>query len=681
MKFEKNIFRLSAILYADQNYNISTKSIIKKIIESVYIETNESNLSIDDIINYCETNYSLQFDYEEIKNIVSDEKDNSFMTYSSNDGDLISQLNESRRQIILSKISANSIDVFIEEYSRKKSEDNNILKDLVYRFLYYTINNNQSSFIRLLNTSDKIELPGISTDTNFSLEERKLINDFLNWDSDGKNKALFDILSFSVEYCLLVSDNRESVQLSMLKNKKFYLDTNIIYRIIGINGIERKKRTETFLKKCVEIGIELYISKYTDTEFNESIKNNIIKMKQFGGKRVDSTIFYQYANNYDIYDFYYHWREKRVDANFIAYQNYIFSLYESFKKHYKIPIDYKIPYDLKDKKHQDIVKSYAEEIRQQKDSNDTGSENDACYIDAENIYLIEQRRNNNDNNLSATKYFIISTDQSLRKWDYQRTISTPVVIHPSQWLSIILRYVSRTLDDYKSFVSFLNIKAIDTYRDNHTLHIIISAISETTEDLKQQKELVNVIVESQFKNIINGNPSDDEIFRRTVDVAQQELDKKLDTLTSKYSELAVKMDDAEEKISSLSELSSNKSDEITNLSTDNIELKNELKAKYINSELKKWKKPAYFLILPTIILLFFYFLQIFFSSWEFNYSYKLIRSIDALESDGVKYLLYSINYGSLTLFYFLFKFFYKRLLSKDASTAYINNLEIPSKYK
>lgn len=681
MKYEKNIFRLAAILYADQNYNISTKSIIRKIIESVYIETNESNYSIDDIINYCETNYSMQFDYEEIKNIVCDEKEKSFMTYQSKDGELIAQLNESRRQIILSKISSNSIDKFISDFSLKKSIQNESLLDLMYRFLYYTINNNQSSFLRLLNSKDKIELPSIPTDTNFSLDERKLINEFLNWDNDDKNKALFDILTYSVEYCLLVSDNRDAVQLSMLRNKSFYLDTNIIYRIIGINGVERKKRTETFLKKCAELGIDLYISKYTDNEFTETIKSNIINMKRYGGKKVDSNAFYQYANNYDIYDFYYHWREKRVDANFIAYQNYILALYENFKKQYKTTIDYKIPFDAKENKHQNIIKSYAEAIRQQKDFIDTGSENGACYIDAENIYLIEQRRNNNDSNLSATKYFIISTDQSLRKWDYQRSIATPVVIHPSQWLSIILRFISRTVDDYRSFVSFLNIKAIDSYRDNHTLHIIISAISETTEDLTQQNELINVIVESQFKNIISGNPTDTEIFERTINIAQQELDKKLSKISEQFSELSTKMENAEKKITTLSEQKENKSDQITTLSKDNVELKNELKDNFVKNEIRQWKYPAYLSVIATGILLLFYSLQFFLTEWQYNYVYKLIEWIDNIPNGLAKNLLYVADCALATIFIPLIKTIYIRLFSKRGMEMFVNNINIPEKYK
>ena len=78
---------------------------------------------------------------------------------------------------------------------------------------------------------------------------------------------------------------------------------------------------------------------------------------------------------------------------------------------------------------------------------------DSDYNDACNIYLVELKRDGKNVNLFEAKYYFISTDQTLRRWDYQRTSVTPIVILPSQWLSIVLRYVNRTSDDFKSFVN------------------------------------------------------------------------------------------------------------------------------------------------------------------------------------------------------------------------------------
>ena len=101
----------------------------------------------------------------------------------------------------------------------------------------------------------------------------------------------------------------------------------------------------------------------------------------------------------------------------------------------------------------------------------------SATIDAENILWIEKKRNNKSQNIFDTKYFFISTDQSLRRWDYQREDKTPIVLLPSQWMSILLRYLNRTEDDFKSFVSFLNLKNNEVLINSERLHVVLAGIS------------------------------------------------------------------------------------------------------------------------------------------------------------------------------------------------------------
>lgn len=364
-----NIFRTAAILYADQNYNVSTKLIIRKLVESVLLNASEESLTIDEIINYCSKYNYLDFDYEEIKNIVTKGNEDCFDIFYIKNGEIDVKLKNTRRKLLEEKVSTYSIDNFIEEYIRLHTDKSSKLHELLYAFLYYTINFHQDAFLKLLNTKSKVDISELPKEAQFSIDDRHLINDFLNWDNDGKNKALFDIVSFSIEFCLLVSNNRDSIHLNILKNKIFYLDANILYRVIGVNGFNRQKRTITFLRKCEEIGIKIIISKFTEREFVDSIKYSINKMKEYGGNKVDPEIFSRYADNFDIYDFYYHWRKNRTDANFIAFQHHILSLYEEFKKRYHVNIDYKIPFS-KDEGQLEIIKGYAQSLMQYKEADE-----------------------------------------------------------------------------------------------------------------------------------------------------------------------------------------------------------------------------------------------------------------------------------------------------------------------
>src|SRR5690606_26186700 len=85
---------------------------------------------------------------------------------------------------------------------------------------------------------------------SYTVIERDVINEFLVWDNNDKNKAIFDIASYALEYCMISNNgNGAHIQLNNLKNKIFYLDTNVIYRALGINGESRQNRTTTFLNK------------------------------------------------------------------------------------------------------------------------------------------------------------------------------------------------------------------------------------------------------------------------------------------------------------------------------------------------------------------------------------------------------------------------------------------------
>lgn len=677
-----SIFRLSAILYADQNYNVSAKTTIKKIIEAVFIDLDLDSLSIHEIIDYCRDKYYLDFDYEEIKSIVTDEKNDAFELYYPKDDEIYVQFDANRKALIKSKLTANSIDQFITLFKESYTEYESInLSDLIYRFLYYTINSNQDSFLRLLNKPKNFDITPHVNSQYFNIDERKIINNFLNWENDDKNKAIFDIISYSIEYCLLVSDNKNSFQLDLLRKKNFYLDTNIIYRILGINGENRKNRTVTFLDKCKELEIKIIISKYTDVEFIESVKYNITKMKSTGGKRIDSSIFYFYSNNYDIYDYYYHWREGRKDANFTAFQNHIVALYQQFKDSYKIEVDYKIPFNEKDEKIKNTITTYSQELQKMKDQEENAKAYDSCYIDSQNIYLLEVRRDSKYYNLSDSKYFLVSTDQSLRKWDYYRSQYTPIVLHPSQWLSITLRFVTRTKDDFKSFVSFLNLKQTEKYFDNEKLHIILNAIAEVTDDFSNQRKLVDVIIQNHFNEILDGNPTQQEIFDRSFNIANATLEIELNKVKQKYEDLERKYDNTSIEIDDLKKSIKKDKSTVDNLYDENAILRRRLKNEFTKKEINKWQYSAYFIILLLFITVCFFYFQFFGPQISENPVYQLVKYVDQIQSEVIRTTLITLNWAYLASIVLMLRFIYKRLISKTDKEEFINKIKYPDDIK
>ena len=674
-EYKSQLFRLAAVLYADNNYEVSPKTIHRKVIESILLELGKKESSIHEIIDFSQNNYGITLDETDIKLIVQSQKQDYFHSITRN-GEIIISLTEKRRMALKEKISNKTIDHFInifgEEYEQLCKNTN--YKEIIYRFIYEVFSNNTASFQRLLD--NKKDLSGlINLESNkYSEKEKEIINNFLRWDNTEKNIAIFNVSSYSLEYCMLTNKKGgNTVRLEDLKNKNFYLDTNIIYRVLGINGENRQKRSITFLNKFKEAGESLYISHPTNTEFKESIKFYTDKIKRYNTPRINSKVFEEFnIAQSDVFDFYHKWRIGKINTTVELFESYVFSLYDDFLKKYNILIDKNKPFDVSDSKVDSQLKDLASGItsyKQQEGNDSIGS----SLFDAENILWIEYKREGKDLNLFETKYFFVSTDQALRRWDYHRTNSSPVVIQPSQWMSILLRYFNCTSDDYKSFVSFLNMKSNDVIIDSEKLHIVLAGISQMTENIEHQTFLLKNLIESKFNGVIEKGISNSDVFERSKNYAKTELEKMVEGLNTKCDSLAQEHDNLQQHIEKtkkstdkkIDEISSIKDQQIQLIELENKRLKNKLKDNDVTNRIKKWKRPAYGLIVVALVIISFIILQFVFIDWEYNYVYKLIMAIDNLNSETTQFWLRNLLYAPLIGLWLIGCFCKNRLLSSE----------------
>lgn len=642
-EYQNQLFRLSAVLYADNNYEVKPITIHKKIIESALLECTLKECSIHDIINFIQDNYKIIFEEDDLKNIVTSDKDRFFT--NNRNGILFICLNEKRKQTLLSKIETKNIDYFIDEFINTHTAFNaNIdVKPLIHNFLYEIFISNTSSFQKLINRNKElIESINIES-TNYTENEKDTINQFLQWDNPNKNKAIFNISSYALEYCMLTNKNgSSSIQLDNLKNKIFYLDTNIIYRTLGINGEDRKQRSRTFLRKFNEAGEKLFISKSTDIEFREGIKTHIKRIEKYNSPRINSKVYQEINVQQDIFNFYHNWRIGKVNCNIELFSAEILSLYDKFREKFKIEIDSQIPYDLEQKNIKEVLGNYNSKISQFK-SNEGHDIIGSSAIDAENILWIETKRENKNQNIFDTKYFLISTDQGLRRWDYQRTNLTPTVILPSQWLSILLRYLERTDDDFKSFVNFLNLKNNEVLITSEKLHIVLSGISEMTEDIIQQKTLLNNLIEIKFNGVLSKDTDYNAIYENAKKYAKSELEKIVEELSKQNEEIRKNQNRLDNELKEhkeiyTHELSNLKRDnegvskQLTESETENQILKDKLIKQEVDKRFNKWQRTAYLLLGLCVLIIFCIILMFSFESWEYNYPNRFIKWIDSLKS-------------------------------------------------
>jgi len=691
-KDNNQLFRLAAVLYADNNYEVSPKTIIRKVIECALLSNANKPQNTHQIIEFVHSAYNLHLIEEEIISIVTNEKEEGF-SVNAKQNDTFICLTEKRKIHLESKVSNKTIDFFIDEFITEKEElaTGVDVKEIIYRFLYELLNTNIESFKKLLDSRKQIEDLINVESHSYTTIEREVVNEFLAWDNNDKNKAIFDIASYALEYCMISNNgNGAHIQLNNLKNKTFYLDTNVIYRALGINGENRKKRTMTFLNKVAETGSALVVSKFTELELKDSIAFYVDKLKKNPLNRpINPYIFNEkyFKSLSDIYDFYYKWRTGLANDSLELFEAHILAHYEKFKIDFKITTDYKLPFDESDEKVMTNITDLSKTISSHKEADSARHNWNGDYYDASNIFLIEKRRQGKETNIFETKQFFISTDQSLRRWDYYRNTVTPIVILPSQWLSILLRYINRTTDDYKSFVSFLNLPSGETQIDSEKIHIILRGIAEMTTNFDQQRFLVQSMVQKRFEGILEKGIKEEELLERTKDFAKTELEKKVEDIANQHqnlqSELEMHKVSTSEQIQTLEHRATEQAEELIKKEKENKILKQKLRDDYIKGTLRKWAIPAY-LCLPLILLIMaFFLLQIYFTDWDHNYVEKLIQYVDGNPSETKRNWMMTINVALLGSIITLIIFCWNRLFSKikkdEKKSSIIQNL--PDDYK
>lgn len=600
-----DIFRLAAVLYADNNYEVNPKTIYRRIIESILLDNNNDVIGIHALIDTIKAKYELDFTFEEIQEIIKDDK---YFNSSYKNEDIKISIVHNRFKTLCENVKHKNLDYFISEFQKINTDISlEELREIIYSFLYEVFQTNINSFSKLINPEilleDLIDIKDLKKMSKLNIE---IINSFLNWNNDDKNKIIFNISSLALEYCLITNKKGKNIRLENLKNKSFYLDTNIIFRAIGLNGENRRKRTITFLEKFKEANEKLYISSFTNEEIKNTLEYYISQISRVSTTKINSKIFIKFRKHEDFFDFYHCWRKDRINDSIDIFLAHINSLIENLKKDFNIVNAYKESFDVRESKINEEIMNIASQINNFKtEHKGMSSLIETSLTDAKNIYLIENLRAGKYVNIFDCKYYLISSDQQLRKWDYIKNTSIPIVLLPSQWMSILLRYLNRTNDDFKSFVSFLNINNNEKGISNENLQLILDGISEITSDFEKQNEIVEALINNKVKDIITSSRTDTEIVERAKKFAESELEKKIHNLEKENSNLESKFDKYQKNttsaIENLRNLKNSEKKEKDELSKQYKEIKDELIVTKVSNGIRKYKRVGYFYILGVFI--------------------------------------------------------------------------------
>lgn len=566
---QKDIFRFSATLFSETTDVYSSLDSQLQMIKCIFAKANNQSFSKEELVVQLQNVYKYHITVEEIGAILFKQK-KTFQTLTVDGEESYKLLDNVYNDVI--EAQKNNIDAYIEKFIETfKIEDSETCKDAVHKYLYELTTTNINSYKLLIGGKNITEYADseLSIDTSsLSIREQQYVHDFVGWNNGEKNIALTNIVFACLEYCMLVNGDKPNKLLAnSIRRREIYLDTNIIFRALGINGSIRKQTVVSFLNKCKQAKLKLVISFNTKKEFLDTVDYYINQIRLYpSGNVYDGA--YEQLSDYTLFSYYAEWRQEHPSMSLIYFMMHIKSSYDQFIKTYDIVDNERIPKTIYDSEQFRTDRNlYSSSIRKIKDElrNRYVLYDERYYSfkdnhDAAIVRYIELKRDEIEEDADL---FFVSSDKLLRYWDLSRAEKDyPVVIYPSQLFLVLIKTCGRSDNDFDSFVNFINVRSVHAQMSAEKANIIISGISTITEDISTQKILVSAICDGDYQNIVQDYPDNDELYQNVQEICKKYLEEKLK--------------EKEERIVSLQEDASNTAKRIESLEESTLEHKKEI---------------------------------------------------------------------------------------------------------
>ena len=533
---EQSLFRLAMVL---QNQAPSTlNKYICKLAVAILSE-NPDGLSKNELAQKIDEQFNLNFVENEIDRALS-KKGGSQIFFDKG------RYFATERAILSYKAGMSYFDIlkktinrFIVLTSFEIEEDK--LFNLLMKYLYFCFNSNVNNLLSLINTHEISDSESAFEATN---DEIVAINAFIEWDDNEKNSLVYHIVAICYEYCMLTIKKDNFLSKELFKGKRFYLDANIIFRMAGINNEERQFVTKSFERHCKDAGIELICTESTYEELFRVINSQVSYIRSFSGniQPIDCDTLVKLNPTLEINDFYkryYEWCQIPTNSfgDYTGFSSYLFDLVQKTIVNLKI-----VPSSVyKASQRENQFDSQVENLIAYKNSKRRRQTTKAsAETDVTNIRDILKVRKGNGTNLWQTNDFMVSADHRLIDWADDIFPGVPIVVLPSVWLSIILRYTGRTKDDYKSFCLFLTQRQ---HRDQSEIidsAMLLRDINFRTNDVEVRKRIITEITEHRgdYKFVTEEDYSDnvDKAFDKILEQYDSEAAKRIELLRTELLE-------------------------------------------------------------------------------------------------------------------------------------------------
>lgn len=513
------LLRMSFVIGENSNSNLRNN--LRRLIYSILYKNGNQELSEYSLSTTLENEFDLSFSIEEIKDALNDDKNIDKVDIK---GEVkykliprkYSKLEENEKTLSLENV----VDKFC--YNSENHYEKEYVYDLLTKYLYEVFNKNKSAILSLLN--NHYDENTFTERMLFSDEEKQIINQFLNWENVEKDTTVFNAVSYCVDYCMLTTKKDGKSFRDLFSGKKFYLDANVILRLIGFNNEERQQVLQVFIKKCKEVGIKFLYTNFTLSEIENTINANVRNLKEYNGDNIPlSSRQYKHfiPRNQDLIKLYTDWYVKnrthyndyneftrylrgKVNSVLVECNKEIFSNQEMTNK-----TEYTELYL--------SLKNYKENLK-------IVTNEKSLSVDINNFQSIKKIRDSEKgSNMYNLNTYLITTDSKLCDWNKQLYPGEiPLCILPSTWYSLILKICGRSNNDFRAFNMFLNLRYKNNDENLKSREEILKIVQRLPEP-KYIKEKVLDKIYSKLTDLENDYEPQKIVDEEVINVAEEEL--------------------------------------------------------------------------------------------------------------------------------------------------------------
>lgn len=485
-----NIFRINCLISDKDSQTLN--GIIESIVCELLYDNGNTEICANEIYKYLTEYINIKLDLEYLTGVLR--KSKSFEINETAD-DVCFVLKGDRLIEIGNKIQTESIEEWLSKYCKEFDLAEDIeqgIHEILYSALYENINSFVSNDIKsILSEKLKNQHPQATIDH---------FNDFLDWDNSKKNESLYKSFLKATEFAILTSGRGvQDFSEKIFNNKTYLLDSNIVFRLLGVGGPERQENLINLIENCVHAGIRFKFSNISEIEFNRKLEERVSYFNNVASKRdfdiLEGVVSDNPKINYSFETFYIKLRKDKTVKSPNDFQFYLKTELRKLKEKYGIEneaIKSKLNTIKLDKLKNHLFKA-------KKREHIFNYTKKAAEVDATNAMYVESIRGHNNYNYSDIKSFYLTTDRTLNKILSSDDSKVAETILPSQLF--ILHNGEKIIEqksDFKDFVKFLKRRTTQFKLSGNSVFEYINEVRTFTSDETQIVETLKAFSDYKY---------------------------------------------------------------------------------------------------------------------------------------------------------------------------------------